>query len=94
MPSWAAIVATNVNRPKGYLEDATRHWQIAANDQAMVAADYRPIIVAYRKGAAIRLTDLGAVNDSVQDLRNAGLADGRPAVMLLIRRVVAGAKTW
>jgi len=81
-----AIATTNANRPKGILDGDTRHWQIAANDQAKKAVDYRPIIVAYRNGAAVRLTDVATVNDSVQDLRNAGLADGRPAVLLLIRR--------
>ena len=81
-----AIATTNANRPKGILDGDTRHWQIAANDQAKKAVDYRPIIVAYRNGAAVRLTDVATVNDSVQDLRNAGLADERPAVLLLIRR--------
>jgi multidrug efflux pump len=81
-----AIATTNANRPKGILDGDTRHWQIAANDQANKAVDYRPIIVAYRNGAAVRLADVATVVDSVQDLRNAGLADGRPAVLLLIRR--------
>ena len=82
----AAIVASNANRPKGVLEDSTRHWQIAANDQMMRAADYQPLIVAWRDGAPVRLGDVASVSDSVQDLRNAGLADGRPAVLILIRR--------
>ena len=82
----AAIATTNANRPKGILDGDIRHWQIAANDQAKKAADYRPIVVAYRNGAAVRLTDLGTLDDSVQDLRNAGMADGKPAVLLLIRR--------
>jgi multidrug efflux pump len=82
----AAIVNSNANRPKGVLEDSTRHWQIAANDQMMRAADYRPLIVAWRDGAPVRLEDVASVSDSVQDLRNAGMADGRPAVLILIRR--------
>jgi multidrug efflux pump len=82
----AAIVATNVNRPKGFVEDDTRHWQILANDQAMRAADYMPVIVAYRNGAAVRLADVAEIQDSVQDLRNAGLANGRPAVMMILNR--------
>jgi len=81
-----AIAATNANRPKGSLDGDEHHWQIAANDQAMKAADYIPLIIAYRKGAAVRLSDVAAVKDSVQDLRNAGLADGRPAVLLQVRR--------
>ena len=81
-----AIATTNANRPKGSLDGISRHWQIAANDQAQKAADYLPIIVAYRNGAAVRLGDVATVTDSIQDLRNAGLADGKPAVLLLIRR--------
>jgi multidrug efflux pump len=81
-----AIVATNVNRPKGSLEDDEHQWQIAANDQATKAVDYMPLVVTYRKGAAVRLSDVATVTDSVQDLRNAGLADGKPAVLLRVWR--------
>ena len=81
-----AIVATNANRPKGTVEDSERHWQILANDQAKKAAEYLPLIVAYRKGAAVRITDVGEVVDSVQDLRNDGSANGKPAVMLILYR--------
>ncbi len=81
-----AISTTNANRPKGSLDGDERHWQISANDQARKAVDYLPIVVAYRNGAAVRLGDVASVVDSVQDLRNAGLADGKPAVLLLIRR--------
>ena len=82
----AAIAATNANRPKGSLDGDVQHWQIAANDQAKKASDYRPLIVAFRKGAAVRLDDVATLTDSVQDVRNGGLADGKPAVLLMIRR--------
>ncbi len=82
----SAIVTTNVNRPKGFIEGGARHWQILANDQAMRAADYVPAIVAYRNGAAVRIGDVADVQDSVQDLRNAGLANGKPAVMMILFR--------
>ncbi len=82
----SAIVSTNVNRPKGSVEDATRHWQILANDQAKRAADYMPLIVAYRNGAAVRLSDVGEVVDSVQDLRNSGSANGRQSVLIILYR--------
>jgi multidrug efflux pump len=81
-----AIAATNANRPKGALESADKHWQINANDQAMKAAEYLPLIVAYKNGAAVRLQDVAEVVDSVQDLRNAGSANGKPSVLLIIRR--------
>ena len=82
----AAIVATNANRPKGAVEDDSRHWQILANDQAKTAAEYIPVIVAYRNGAAVRLGDVASVEDSQQDVRNAGLANGKPAVMMILYR--------
>ncbi len=81
-----AIVATNANRPKGTLDAGGQHWQIGANDQAMKAAEYLPLVVAFRNGAAVRLGDVAQVEDSVQDVRNAGLANSRPAVMLILNR--------
>ena len=80
-----AIVAANADRPKGSVEAGDKHWQILANDQAKRAADYIPVIVAYRNGAAVRLSDVASVQDSVQDLRNEGLANGKPAVLVIIR---------
>jgi multidrug efflux pump len=68
------------------VEDGDRRWQIGANDQAFKAAEYAPIIVAWRNGAPVRLADLGQVVDSVQDIRNAGSADGKPAVLLILNR--------
>jgi multidrug efflux pump len=81
-----AINTTNANRPKGAIEDGDRHWQIYANDQAKTAAEYLPLIVAYRNGAAVRLSDVAQVVDSVQDVRNAGSANGRPAIFMIINR--------
>ena len=81
-----AITSTNANRPKGFLDDAERHWQVQANDQAKSAAEYKPIVVAYRNGAAVRLGDVGDVIDSVQDVRNYGMANGKPAVLMIINR--------
>jgi multidrug efflux pump len=82
----AAIATANANRPKGDVEEGDRHWQIYANDQAKTARDYMPVIVTYRNGAAVRLSDLGNVVDSVQDLRNAGLYDGKPSVLVIIHK--------
>lgn len=81
-----AITQTNVNRPKGVIENNQQRWQVQANDQARTAADYSPIIVSYRNGAAVRISDLGKVEDSVEDLRNTGLKDGKPSVLLIIRK--------
>ncbi len=81
-----AIATTNANRPKGALEAGDQRWQILDNDQAMAASDYLPLIVGYHNGAAVRLGDIAQVSDSVQDLRNDGLANGDPAVMLVLFR--------
>ena len=82
----AAIASSNANRPKGALEFNNQHWQIQANDQADKAQDYLPLIVAYRNNAPIRIADLGTALDSVEDLRNTGLKNGKPAVLLIINK--------
>src|SRR4051812_34266208 len=81
-----ALSAANANRPKGLVENGERVWWLYANDQAKTAAEYLPLIVSYRNGAAVRLSDVAQVVDSVQDVRNAGEANGRPAVLLIINR--------
>lgn len=81
-----AITSANANRPKGSLEAGDKHWQIYANDQAKKAAEYIPLIVSYKNGAAMRLSDLGEVVDSNQDLRNAGFFNGKPSVLLVISK--------
>ena len=81
-----ALAAANANRPKGLVEDGAQQWWIYANDQARTAAEYLPLVVAYRNGAAVRLVDVAEVLDSVQDVRNSGSRDGRPAVLLSLYR--------
>ncbi|NDU86808.1 MAG: MMPL family transporter [Ferrovum sp.] len=81
-----AISNTNINSPKGLLEDDQQRWQVDNNDQAKTAKEYRPLILAYRNGAPVRLADVGSVEDSVQDLRNLGLANGHRAVLLIVSR--------
>jgi len=80
----AALVAANSNRPKGLVEDGDRLWWIHANDQARSAAEYRPLIIAWRNGAAVRLSDVADVVDGVQDVRNHGTSNGRPAVLMFV----------
>src|SRR5450830_829228 len=79
-----AITNTNANRPKGFVEDDEHHWQIQANDQAKLAADYLPLIVSYKNGAPVRISDIAEVKDSVVDVRNAGLLGDQPAVMIIL----------
>ena len=80
----AALASANANAPKGAIEESGRHFQIYTNDQASHAADYRPLVIAYRNGAAVRLSDVAQVEDSVEDLRNAAFADGVPAVLAIL----------
>ncbi|MEW6438473.1 MAG: efflux RND transporter permease subunit [Pseudomonadota bacterium] len=82
----AALASANANSPKGAIEDKGVHYQIYTNDQATKAADYKPLIVGYRNGNAIHLSDLGEVVDSVEDLRNEGLANGQPSVLVILFR--------
>ncbi len=81
-----AVAATNVNRPKGQVDDAQRSWQIGANDQANRADDYTPLVLRYRDGRAVRLGDVAQVTDSVQDVRNYGVSNGEPAILLLLNK--------
>jgi hydrophobe/amphiphile efflux-1 (HAE1) family protein len=77
---------TNVNRPKGQLANENRTWEIQTNDQLRTANQYLPLIISYRAGAAVRLPDVGRVEDSVEDLRAAGMVNGKLSVMLVIFR--------
>ena len=81
-----ALASANANRPKGVVEDGALNWQIDANDQAKTAREYLPLIVAYRNGAPVGLTDVAEVVDSVQDLRNAGSSNGKPSVLVIVSR--------
>ena len=82
----AALSSANAHSPKGAIEQSGQHFQIYTNDQASKAGQYRPLIVAYRNGAAVRLSDIAEVDDSVENLRNFGLANGSPAVLVLVFR--------
>jgi len=81
-----AIAAYNANRPKGSVEDSMQRWQINANDQAKTAAEFKPMVIGYNEGTAVRLEDIAEVLDSVQDLRNDGSLNGKPSVMLIVTR--------
>jgi multidrug efflux pump len=81
-----AVTATNANRPKGSMEDDARSWVLGANDQARTAAEYEPLVLSFANGAAVRLRDVATVRDSVQDVRTYGLADGKPAVLLILNK--------
>jgi len=78
--------AANSIEPKGEIADGTRAISISATDQLLKADDYAKLIVAYRNGSPVHLSSLGTVVDSVEDLRNAGVSDGKPSVLIIIFR--------
>jgi multidrug efflux pump len=80
----AALAAANANSPKGTIDDGDRRYQIYSNDQATAAADYAPLVIAYRNNAPVRLSDVAAVVDSVEDVRNLGLTNGQPSVLVIL----------
>jgi len=82
----SAIAASNTVRPKGQIESGERAWQITANDTSSTAQDYIPVIIGYHNGSPVRIGDIAQVVDSVEDLRNGGLSNGKPAVLLVIWR--------
>ncbi len=82
----AALGAANANRPKGEFAGAVNAWQITANDQIFKADDYKNIIVARNGSGVVRLQDVATVEDSVEDIRNTGVANGKPAVLMIVFR--------
>jgi multidrug efflux pump len=81
----AAIAAANVNQAKGQIPiGKTSLADLMNNDQLFKASQYEPLIISYRNNSPVRISDVAEVHDSVQDVRNAGLANGKPSVLLVI----------
>ncbi|ASC85033.1 efflux RND transporter permease subunit [Pseudomonas fragi] len=80
------IANANVRRPKGAVSDGERNWQIQANDQLEQAKDYEPLIIRYQDGAALRLSHVAKVKDSVEDRYNSGFFNNDAAVLLVVNR--------
>ena len=82
----AALSAANANAPKGAVEDNSQRYQVYVNDTATKADQYKTLIVAYRNGGAVRLADVAKVDDGVEDVRNIGLSNNKPAILVLLFR--------
>ncbi|MDR3176076.1 MAG: efflux RND transporter permease subunit [Desulfovibrio sp.] len=82
----AAIMRSNVNVPKGMLDDGETFRTVGAADRLRSAADFAPLIVRYRDGAALRLSDIAEVKDGVEDTRNIGYSDGKPSILIIINK--------
>ena len=82
----SAIASANANKPKGEFSGPIDAWAIDTNDQLLEAAQYRPLIIASNQNGTVRLGDVADVQDSVEDIRNAGISNGKRAVLLVIFR--------
>ena len=82
----AAVQSANANRPKGQVEGAGRRFQVYTSPGGRKAADYAPLVVAWRGDAPVRLQDVAEVTDSVADTRTLGLFNGKPAIIILVTR--------
>lgn len=81
-----SIANANVRRPQGAVDAQNQRWQVQTNDEIKTAQDYQPLIIHYNDGSAVRLSDVANVKDSVEDVRNAGMTDAKPAILIMIRR--------
>jgi len=82
----STISLQNADMPKGQISDGIHTADIIANDQISHAEEYRPIILGYHKGVAVRLADVADVEDATSNVRSAGYLDGKPATLLIIYR--------
>ena len=82
----SVLASANANRPKGEIANDTQAWSLSTTDQLLQAKQYRPLIVAYHNGAAVVLSDVAQVEDSVENVRTAGMIDAKPAVLVIIYR--------
>src|ERR1700724_3664315 len=82
----SVLSSANSNRPKGQLSNIEHAWGVADSDQLFKAREYRPLIVTWHNGSPVRLSDVGTVTDSLEDVRNAGFINGRPGIVLVVFR--------
>jgi hydrophobe/amphiphile efflux-1 (HAE1) family protein len=80
------LEAANSNLPKGEVDNRVRTVALGTTDQLLLAQQYRPLIVTYKNGAPIRVSDIATVTDSVEDIRTAGTSNGKPAVVMFVFR--------
>ena len=82
----AKIAAANANSPKGMLDNGQTQWFVGANDRLVTAKDFAPLIIRYQDAATLRLADLGTVEDGVEDVKNVGYVQGKPAILVVISK--------
>ncbi len=79
-----ALANANANRPKGFIEGGDKQWEVGTTDQAKKAVDYKSLVVVWRNGLPVTIENIGTVVDSVEDLRNAGMANGKPSILIIV----------
>jgi len=82
----SAIMAANVNQAKGNFDGPNRAYQIGANDQMLSSADYAPMVIAYKNGAPVKLSDIAKIKDDAENIRQAAWMNQVPAVIMNIQR--------
>jgi multidrug efflux pump len=82
----AFLAAANANRPKGELANGSRAWTLATSDQLFKASEYQSLVIGFLNGGALRLSDVARVTDSVENIRAGGVANGKPAVLVIVFR--------
>jgi multidrug efflux pump len=82
----SAVQGTSIDRPKGSFDGPQQSFQIGANDQLLAAADYRSVVIAYRNGAPVRLSDVATVVDGVENSKQAAWMNDVPAIILNVQR--------
>jgi len=82
----SVLGGSNANVPKGHFSDGPNMWEVGANDQILKAVDYDPLVIAYRNGVAVRVSDVGQAVDSVEDIRQSGYLGSQPAVLVIVFR--------
>jgi len=82
----AALTTANANRAKGEVGNHDRTWEVGTTDQLLNASEYEPIVIAFRNGAPVALSQVATVRQSVEDIRTLGLVNGKPAIPIIIFR--------
>ncbi|MDI2112408.1 efflux RND transporter permease subunit [Commensalibacter nepenthis] len=80
----AALASTNAHTPKGFIDEGDKRYQIATNDQAPKAEDYKSIVIAYRNNAPVMLKNVAEIKDSVEDIHNAGFYNNDPSIIAVV----------
>ncbi len=81
-----ALATANANRPKGEVDAGGTTLALNTTDQLLTVPEYQRLVLSYRNGATLRLADVASVSESIEDERTVGLANGKPAVLLIVFR--------